>query len=185
MPPVGREAPVREPLAPPDDTGDKRRRILIGASGVIVLAVLAAVAVALNVFGGEEPQPRAGAAGQTSSVTPTDSLPPDEQCTDEIMSNTNWVCLTSAIVADGKITIDYRSDGSNFNVKGGTHLHVFGSDGTDAQAGIMGRQVPESEQGEWYNADGRPVVLSVDDERFKLAIGDAKKVCEEIVKSLG
>ena len=181
--PLGRatpDAPVREPVAPPDDEGGKRRRILIGASGVIVLAVLAAVAVALNVFGGEEPTPRAGVAGQTSSATPTDSLPPDEQCTEAIMSNQNWVCLTSAIVADGKITIDYRSDGSKFNVKGGVHLHVFGSDGTEPQAGVMGRQVPESEQGEWFNTDGRPVVLAVDTQQFELAIGDAKKVCARI-----
>ncbi len=173
------EAPAREPVGPPESP-DKRRRILVAASGVIVLAVLAAVAVALNVFGGDDQQQRAGSVGQTSSV-PADSLPADEQCTPEIMANPHWVCLTSAIVADGKITIDYRSDGAKFAVHGGVHLHIYGGDGTDPSAGVMGQQVPESEQGKWYNEDRRPAVLELTDPRYKSAIGDgAKKVCARI-----
>jgi molecular chaperone DnaK len=151
----------------------------VAASGVIVLAVLAAVAVALNVFGGDD-QPRAGSVGQTSSV-PVDSLPVDEQCTPEIMANPHWVCLTSAIVADGKITIDYRSDGAKFAVHGGVHLHIYGGDGTNPSARVMGQQVPDSEQGNWYNEDRRPAVLDLTDPRYKSAIGDgAKKVCARI-----
>ena len=95
------------------------------------------------------------------------------------MSNPHWVCLTSAIVADGKITIDYRSDGAKFNLHG-VHLHIYGGDGTAPQARIMGRQVPESEQGNWYNESHRPAVLPVDDERFISSIGDARKVCARI-----
>jgi actin-like ATPase involved in cell morphogenesis len=173
------KAPAREPVGPPESP-DKRRRILVAASGVIVLAVLAAVAVALNVFGGDDQQQRAGSVGQTSSV-PADSLPADEQCTPEIMANPHWVCLTSAIVADGKITIDYRSDGAKFAVHGGVHLHIYGGDGTDPAARVMGQQVPDSEQGKWYNEDRRPAVLQLTDPRYKSAIGDgAKKVCARI-----
>ncbi|HEV7651943.1 MAG TPA: Hsp70 family protein [Actinophytocola sp.] len=174
--PLGAEAPVKDPIGPPAEDGEKRRRVLVGASAVVALAVLAAVAVALNVFGGND-QPQAGSAGQTSSV-PADSLPPDERCTPEIMANEHWVCLTSAIVADGKITIDYRSDGA-FDLHG-VHLHVYGGDGTDPQAGVMGQQVPDSEQGDWYNEAARPAVLELSDPRFKSAIGDAKKVCARI-----
>ena len=167
---------TREPVGPPKEEGDKRRRVLIGASAVVVLAVLAAVAVALNVFGGKD-QPQAGSVGQTSSV-PADSLPPDERCTPDIMANEHWVCLTSAIVADGKITIDYRSDGP-FDPHG-FHLHVYGGDGTNPSARIEGQQVPEAEQGHWYNEAAHPAVLELDDQRFKSAIGDAKKVCARI-----
>jgi hypothetical protein len=174
--PLGAEAPGKDPVGPPKEEGDKRRRVLISASAVVVLAVLAAVAVALNVFGGNE-QPQAGSVGQTSSVS-DDSLPPDERCTPDIMANEHWVCLTSAIIADGKITIDYRSDGA-FDPHG-VHLHIYGSDGTNPPARVMGQQVPDSEQGHWYNEAARPSVLDVTDSRFKSAIGDAKKVCARI-----
>ncbi len=167
------------PVGPPAEPGDKRRRILVAASGVVALAVLATVALALNVFGGDE-RPQAGSVGQTSSA-PADSLPPDERCTREIMSNRHWVCLTSAIIANGRLTIDYRGDGSKYRVKGGIHLHIYGSDGTNPADRVMGRQVPDSEQGEWYNEDHKaPIVLDVTDPRFTKAIGDAKKVCARI-----
>jgi molecular chaperone DnaK len=175
------EAPVREPVGPPTESGDKRRRVLVAASGVIVLAVLAALAVGLNVFGGPEEgsenQRTAGSSGDTSSAT--DSLPADEQCTEEIMSNPRWVCLTSAVVADGKLTIAYRGDGAAFDLNG-VHLHLYGSDGTNPPDRIMGRQVPESEQGQWYAEARSPAVLALSDERVGAAIGDAKKVCARI-----
>lgn len=173
---LGAEAPVKEPVGPPKEEGDKRRRVLIGASAVVALVVLAAVAVALNVFGGKD-DPRAGSVGQTSSV-PADSLPADERCTPDIMANENWVCLTSAIVADGKITIDYRSSGA-FDLHG-IHLHIYGGDGTNPAARVMGQQVPDSEQGNWYNEANHPAVLELTDPHFRSAIGDAKKVCARI-----
>jgi hypothetical protein len=128
------------------------------------------------VSGGDDNRAGSGAPG----TTPASALPADEQCTDAIMSNPRWVCLTSAIVADGKITIDYRSDGSPLNVNGGYHLHVYGGDGTSPAAEVMGMQAPESEQGTWYVEDRHPAVLTLDDERFLTAIGDAPKVCARI-----
>jgi hypothetical protein len=41
-------------------------------------------------------------------------------------------------------------------------------------------QAPESEQGTWYVEDRHPAVLTLDDERFLTAIGDAPKVCARI-----
>lgn len=174
-------APVREPVGPPAEPGNKRRRALIGASAVIVLAVLAAVAVGLNVFG-NDPEVTSSSTGASSGDTSsaTDNLPADEQCTDEIMSNPRWVCLTSAVVADGKLTIAYRGDGGSFDMND-IHLHLYGSDGTDPPDSVMGRQVPENEQGQWYNAaPGSPAVLALDDERYQAAIGEADKVCARI-----
>jgi hypothetical protein len=113
-------------------------------------------------------------------VSEASLLPPDEQCTDAIMANPYWVCLTSAVVADGTITIQYVSDGGALTVDGGRHLHIYGGDGTNPSDQVMGHQVPESEQGKWYVEDRRPAVLDVTDQRFVLAIGDAPKVCARI-----
>jgi hypothetical protein len=177
-PGTDRRAPAAAPVGPPAEPGGKRRRILVAASGAIALAVLAAVAVALNVFG-DVGQPQAGTDERASNV-PGNPLPLDEQCTDEIMGNEHWVCLTSATVADGRITIKYRTDGAKLNSDGGVHLHVYGSDGDNPPARIMGDQVPESEQGDWYVEDRNPAVLKVSDPNFKRAIGDARKVCARI-----
>lgn len=96
------------------------------------------------------------------------------------MSNPRWVCLTSAIVADGRITIDYRGDGAPLNINGDYHLHVYGGDGTTPPANAMGMQAPAAEQGKWYVEDKHPAVLNVTDERFRTSIGDAPKVCARI-----
>jgi hypothetical protein len=151
----------------------------VASSGGVALAVIAAVAVSLNVFG-ESEKPSNVAADQTSKAPAADTLPPDERCTEQIMSNPRWVCLTSAIVADGKLTIDYRGDGSELSVHGGHHLHVYGGDGTNPPAAVMGGQAPKSEQGEWYVEDGRPAVVPLTDQRYVRAIGSAPKVCARI-----
>jgi hypothetical protein len=163
---------VGPPAAP-----DRRRRMVVLAAGVVALVVLAGVGVGLAVFGGDDNNPAGTGGPGTKSAS---ALPVDEQCTDAIMSNPRWVCLTSAIVADGKITIDYRGDGSPLNINGGYHLHVYGGDGTSPAADVMGMQAPEAEQGKWYIEDRHPAVLTLDDERFLTAIGDAPKVCARI-----
>jgi actin-like ATPase involved in cell morphogenesis len=178
-PGTDRPAPESAPVGPPAEPGDKRRRILVAASAAIVLAVLAAVAVALNVFGDNGEQGNAGTADQASNV-PGNPLPLDEQCTDEIMGNEHWVCLTAATIANGKIKIEYRTDGAKLNADGGVHLHIYGGDGDNPPARIMGDQVPESEQGKWYIEDRNPAVLKLTDQRFTMAIGDAPKVCARI-----
>lgn len=173
-----RTAPLTSNETAPPRSGatDRRRRMAVLAAGVVVLVVLAGVGVGLAVFGGDDNPTGAGGPGTTSAS----SLPADEQCTDAITSNPRWVCLTSAIVADGKITIDYRSDGSQFNINGSYHLHIYGGDGTNPAAELMGMQAPEAEQGKWYVEDRHPAVLTLDDERYLTAIGDAPKVCARI-----
>lgn len=164
-------------MGPPPVGDGRRRRVLVVATGVVALVLLAGVGVGLAVLGGDDDR---GGAGSGQPPTGTSSLPVDEQCTDAIMSNPRWVCLTSAIVADGKITIDYRADGAPFNTNGGYHLHVYGGDGASPAASVMGMQAPASEQGKWYVEDRHPAVLDVTDERFVSAIGDAPKVCARI-----
>jgi hypothetical protein len=177
--------PVAEPIAPPPaEKSDRRKRLLaFGAAGAVV-ALLAGGGVAFAVFGGDDEDPtRAASTGQVTTTTTQSEaslLPPDEQCTDAIMANPYWVCLTSAVVADGKITIQYVSDGSALTVNGGRHLHIYGGDGTNPSDQVMGHQVSQSEQGKWYVEDRRPAVLDVTDQRFVLAIGDAPKVCARV-----
>jgi molecular chaperone DnaK len=168
-----------EQVAPPSTNDKRRRRMVVISAAVGAVVLLAGVGVGLALTNRGEDDTNAGAADQSTS-TATSAIPADEQCTDAIMSNPRWVCLTSAIIADGKITIDYRSDGSQFSVNGGYHLHVYGGDGVNPPAEIEGMQAPEAEQGKWYVEDRRPAVLDVTDQRFVMAIGEAPKVCARI-----
>jgi molecular chaperone DnaK len=179
MRPVERP-PVAEPVGPPPSgKNDRRKRLLILGAAAAVLVLLAGGGVALAVFndhGNTE-----AASPPASSTTAAESLlPADEQCTEEIKSNPRWVCLTSAVVADGKITMQYVDDGGAMTVDGGTHLHIYGGDGTNPPDSVEGMQVPESEQGKWYVEDRRPAVLDLTDQRYVLAIGDAPKVCARV-----
>jgi actin-like ATPase involved in cell morphogenesis len=176
--------PVTEPIAPPPaEKSDRRKRLLaLGTAGAVV-ALLAGGGVAFAVFGGNDDTGATGARTPvTTSTTASEAslLPPDEQCTDAIMANPYWVCLTSAVVADGQITIQYVSDGSALSINGGRHLHIYGGDGTNPSDQVMGHQVSQSEQGKWYVEDRRPAVLAVTDQRYLLAIGDAPKVCARV-----
>ncbi|WP_238413205.1 Hsp70 family protein [Saccharothrix deserti] len=164
-----------EKVGPPPQSAGRSRRVPVLAAGVAALVLLGGVGVGLAALRGDK-----NPAGPPASSTPASSLPVDEQCTEAIMSNPRWVCLTSAIIADGKITIDYRGDGSPMNINGDQHLHVYGGDGTNPPADVMGMQAPEAERGNWYVEDRRPAVLDVTDERFLTAIGDAPKVCARI-----
>lgn len=147
------------------------------AAGVVALVLLGGAGVGFAVLGGDDTG--SGAGGPTTTAS-NSSLPVDEQCTEAIMSNPRWVCLTSAIIADGRLTIDYRGDGAPLKINGDYHLHIYGGDGVNPPADIMGGQAPESEQGKWYMEDRHPAVLDITDERFRIAIGDAPKVCARI-----
>lgn len=98
----------------------------------------------------------------------------------EIKRNKRWVCLTSAVIADGELTVHYQVDwgGSKPDATGGYHLHVWG--GAGAADHDMGSHAPKSERGEWYVVDRKPSVLAVGDDRFINAVGDAEKVCARI-----
>ncbi|HEX6359978.1 hypothetical protein [Actinophytocola sp.] len=165
-------------VGPPPEAAARRRRVLVIAAGVVALVLLAGVGVGLAVLEGNDGS--SASSSEPTSNTPASTLPVDEQCTDAIMSNPRWVCLTSAIVADGRFTLDYRGDGGLLNINGGYHLHVYGGDGTNPPAAVMGMHAPPAEQGTWYVEDRRPAVLDVTDERFRTAIGDAPKVCARI-----
>jgi molecular chaperone DnaK len=119
----------------------------------------------------------------TASVAPTAAArPADELCTDEIKANKRWVCLTSAVLANGKLTINYDVEyaGSKPDISGGYHLHIYGGDGTYPPDHLMGSHAPKSQQGEWYVEDRRPSILDTDDQRFTRAINDAPKACARI-----
>lgn len=180
MMPVGRtSAPPAEPVGPPrTEKTDRRKRILALGVAAAVAVLLAGGAVALGVFDDKD----TGGAGTppASNANGNSPLPPDEQCTEEIMSNPRWVCLTAAVVTNGQITINYVSDGGALNINGGHHLHIYGSDGTVPADRVMGDQAPEAQRGTWYVEDRRPAVLDLTDQRYLEAIGDAPKVCARI-----
>ncbi|MBO3737397.1 Hsp70 family protein [Actinoplanes flavus] len=160
----------------------RRLTLLIGVGAVT--AVLAAAGVAYAQFGLKDRDKELTGAGATTPVSPSVNAgpPADEVCSDAIKSNKRWVCLTSAVVADGKLTIGYDVEwaGSTPDVSGGYHLHVWGGDGTYPADHDMGSHAPEADQGEWYVEDRNPSVLDLDDKRYTRAIADAPKVCARI-----
>ena len=110
-------------------------------------------------------------------------LPADEQCTDEIMSNERWVCITSATITDGELVIEYEAEwaGSTPNIDGGFHVHYYGADETGAEppAEIMGSHAAFDERGDWYIEDQNPSVHPLDSNQVA-ALGGASKVCARI-----
>lgn len=154
-----------------------RRRLLaaeLALAGLIVAGGVAYVQYGRDVAGEVPPT-----AGTGPTVTPSPATPADEQCTNEIKSNQRWVCLTSAVIADGKLTMKYavQYDGSIPNVNTGYHVHFYGSDGTNPPDHVMGTQWAKSTRGKYYFDAKQPAVLSTNDIRFVRAIGHAKKVC--------
>jgi molecular chaperone DnaK len=146
-----------------------------GAAAAIMLLVAGGVALALSGGGPGGDDPGAGRL-DAGAVT----LPPDEQCTDEIRANERWICLTRAgFDATGNLVVQYDAEwggGDNPNISTGFHMHLYGGDGTAPPAGIMGFQVPDP--GTWQIADGDPAIVPVD--RVESVIGDAPKVCARI-----
>ena len=161
--------------APPGSTPagvrPARRRMLVGA-GLVLAAVLVASGVAYAQYGrdgGEEAHGGARSAASTQpSASPSPATPADELCTDEIKSNRRWVCLTSAVIAGGKLTLKYDVEyaGSKPDVNKGYHVHFYGSDGKNPPDHVMGSHAPKSTRGKYYYDDRQPSVLSTDDSRF-------------------
>jgi molecular chaperone DnaK len=161
-----------------------KRALVAAAAAITVVGVAAGVAYAqFRPDGGGDRKLTGAGTGTSASPTVSASVQPaDEQCTDEIKSNPRWVCLTSAVVADGKFTMDYEVDwaGSTPDVRGGFHLHVYGGDGTYPADHDMGSHAPKKDQGDWYVEDRNPSVLGTGENRYKNAIKDAPKVCARI-----
>jgi molecular chaperone DnaK len=158
--------------------------MLVGA-GLGLAALLVASGVAYARYGRDDGRKdlagigRAAVASTGPKATPSANTPADELCTDEIKSNRRWVCLTSAVIANGKITIKYNVEyaGSKPDVNSGYHVHLYGGDGTNPPDHVMSSHTPQGQRGKYYYDDRQPSVLDTDDSRFKTAIGNAPKVC--------
>jgi hypothetical protein len=184
--PIELAAPAGPPPAGNPATGahPARRRMLVGA-GLVLAAVLVAGGVAYAQYDRGGDQDQAGAAPPAStqpSISAAPAVPADELCTDEIKSNRRWVCLTSAVLAGGKLTLKYdvAYAGSKPDVNSGYHVHFYGSDGKNPPDHVMGSHAPKSTRGKYYYDDRQPSVLDVDDSRYAGVIGDAGKVCARI-----
>jgi TIR domain-containing protein len=175
--------------APPSPSGSipaadrpARRRLLV--AGLALAGLLAAGGVAYAQYGRDSgDEGAAGGPGASSgpTATPSPTTPADEQCTNEIRSNLRWVCLTSAVIANGKITINYDVAYAGFkpNVNTGYHVHIYGGDGKNPPDYTMSSHWPKS-KGKYIWVDRRPYVLDTDDPKFTRAIGHAPKLCARI-----
>ncbi|WP_084556059.1 Hsp70 family protein [Couchioplanes caeruleus] len=199
--PVGRPArtttytsttavPAADSTAAASKPPAKRGRVALVAVGVALVVLLGGGAATWALMSGKRAEAgsdkRAEAGSDKRAVAASDkpAVPADEQCTNEIKRNLRWVCLTSAKVADGKFTVAYDAgfNGTPPAIKGGFHLHLYGSDGTNPPDKIMGEQAADDQQGFWYVEDQQPSVLSTRDQRFVRAIGDSPKVCARIAE---
>jgi actin-like ATPase involved in cell morphogenesis len=150
------------------------------AASVVLILLLGGGAVAWAIAKNNRTAgDRSTAAGKTPAV------PADEQCTKAIKSNPRWICLTSAKVVDGTLTIEYDADfhGTTPDIHGGKHFHFYGGDGTNPPDEIMGMQAPSSRRGVWYIDDRQPSVVGTQDETYVKAIGDAPKVCARVANA--
>jgi hypothetical protein len=177
------------PPAPPGPTQPRSRRlqVLIAAGAGVAVLLIAGIAFAVSNLGGA----KGGGGAQGQNTTPpgqqqttAPAVPADEACTDAIKANPRWACLTKATLNGKQIVIDYISSDTPFDVTGGFHLHIYGTDatGTNPPDRIMGAQSHPA--GNWYVEDKNPSVRSVTGGDYKEAIGaTAKKVCARIANS--
>jgi hypothetical protein len=182
--------PVESPTpAPSDLLGDSpagvrpaRRRLVV--AGLALTGLLVAGGVAYMQYGRDEGGGAASSASTDPTATPSPTTPADELCTKEIRSNRRWVCLTSAVLANGKLTIEYQVEYARSipNIHNGYHVHIYGGDGKNPPDSMMGTQAPKSLQSgyKYYWVDREPAVLHTDDGLFAQAIGDFPKVCARI-----
>jgi actin-like ATPase involved in cell morphogenesis len=186
QPPDAGPPPAPVPPSGPDGSSGRRRRGLIAAGAALAVVLVAGgVSYALT---REDPGSQGqgdGTGSQSPSAPPSEQpqVPADEQCTDEIKSNKRWVCLTKATFDGERITIEYEANFADAspNVRGGFHLHIYGGDGTDPPAAVMGTHA--ANPGTWYVEDKEPSVRSATSKDFRDAIGDEPKVCARIADS--
>jgi hypothetical protein len=184
--------PPRPPAPPRSPDGSPWRRPLLIGVVVAVLLALTGAGVAYAMRG--DPDEQAGPDGDPSTATPTGSgesaepapeLPADEQCTDAIMSNDRWACITGASFDGTTLRIEYDVDwgGEVPNKTNGYHLHLYGGDGTDPPADVMGAQAPQGQRGSWMIEDlPSPLEYSNGEDILDMVSGQ-EKVCARIASS--
>lgn len=170
-------------------SGSGSKRVPILAAVAVLVVILGGGAIALALMnGGEDP---GGIGAPTNEPTETGApptsdapqIPPDEACTDAIKENPRWVCITSAVMTDTELRIEYdfEDNGAPFNINGGFHVHFYGAneDGSAPPENIMGSHVSSSQRGNWYIEDDEPSVVQAGSSQYN-TIGDNPKVCARI-----
>jgi actin-like ATPase involved in cell morphogenesis len=183
--PPGQRPPTGTSGAGGFTIGGKRMPLLVAAAAVIVLMIGGGVALAL--MNREDPiDPNGQGTGDptvtASASTEAPQVPADEQCTDAIKSNPQWVCLTSAVMTSQNLTISYEAGGTPFNINGGYHLHIYAAnaDGSDPADNRMGVHSPNP--GNWYVEDRNPSVKQYNGSTYQEIPADAVKVCARIAQ---
>ncbi|HEU4540148.1 MAG TPA: Hsp70 family protein [Jiangellaceae bacterium] len=190
------------PVPRPDEPSRRSRTPIMILGGVILAAAIGLGGWALNQSDGDpngqadqdlvagqlnpDPTDEAEEEAPAEDDAPVDEepqLPADEQCTEAIMSNERWVCITSATISDGQLVIDYDAEwaGSTPDIDGGFHVHFYGADdtGTEPPAHVMGSHAASSDRGDWYIEDQNPSIHPLDSNQVA-ALGGAPKVCARI-----
>jgi molecular chaperone DnaK len=204
---AGAAVPPPGPAAPA--AGNRRRNLLIGAAALVAALAVGGAAVAFTGGDGDRPTDAAGDRSDTSGpgASPgpdatagpdegdnsganggggpddggVDELPADERCTDEIMANERWVCLTSATFDGTQLVIEFEAEwaGGIPATNGGYHLHIYGGDGTTPADEIMGAHA--SNAGSWQVEDRTtPLTYPADHRLVANLIGAHPKVCARI-----
>ncbi|RPF20967.1 Hsp70 family protein [Myceligenerans xiligouense] len=201
LPPAGdpREQPAAVAAGVPGGPSAWQRlpraaQIAVGAALAVVLGVGAwalvpwpgqelAAAGPDDAGSSDSPTP-SGDVTPSASPEPTETepeLPPAQECSEEILANERWVCLTSATVADGELVVEYEAEwaGGVPDEEVGFHVHFYGADetGTDPEAAVMGTQATHA--GSYFFDAHEPVVRSVDSVDYVM-LGDAPLICGRI-----
>ncbi|MBA0125020.1 Hsp70 family protein [Haloechinothrix sp. YIM 98757] len=178
-----REQPPPAPPAPPTppDGGRRRRALPVALAGLVAILLLTGGGIwwGINQGGDDGGDDQDTDSGAVVAGTTEPEVPPDEECSDAVMANERWVCLTGAAFQGDELVIDYEAEwaGSVPDISTGFHLHIWGSDGNRPPDSIMGTHAGDR-SGDWVIKDGRPAVLSAAE--VAEVIGDREKVCARI-----
>jgi actin-like ATPase involved in cell morphogenesis len=172
MPAYG--TPAAPPLPPTGKSSTLAKRPMLIAGGLVLVAIIAAVAVTLSNLGnggGGTPNGADHTQGidQTTGAASTEAaVPAYAQCTDEIKANKRWVCLTSAVFDGDKLVINYDSSWGGPgepNIRGDFHVHFYAAkDADNPPETTMGAQFPK--HGRWYIDDQNPSVTTAGTSNF-------------------
>jgi hypothetical protein len=151
---------------------------------VAVVMVAAGTALALSVFnpGGGTPQSQGSETPTVDGSTPpgetTPALPADEQCTDAIRANGQWVCITGVTLTANELTVAYDSNTQFSFDNGHFHLHIYqaSADGSTPRDDQVSSDSPDARP--WHIADDNPAVLAAENGGY----GNGGAIRSDVVK---
>jgi hypothetical protein len=160
----------------------------IAAVIVVLVGAGIGIAAALRPSGGNTPPLTEGSEttpvdGVSTPPTTEPTLPADEQCTDAIMANPHWVCLTQVTLTANELTVSYDTNTQLAFTDGGFHLHIYQASADGSTPSDNQMSANSANQGSWHIASDRPAVLPAQNGGYGdggAIRPDAVKVCARI-----